>query len=131
MPLKEPPLTAGELATLKARLEARARQLRGELAEALHSGEPGGAHLANRREEVDDDAVAAAETLVDVASVERDDRELSDVAAALARLDREGFGLCAECGEPIGRARLFAIPQALRCIECEREAPPAPRHATL
>jgi DnaK suppressor protein len=45
---------------------------------------------------------------------------LARVASALKRLDEdpEAFGLCAECGEEIGR-RLEAMPYVELCLECQ------------
>jgi len=51
---------------------------------------------------------------------------------ALARLEEDTFGLCADCGKPISHKRLEAAPWAERCLECqvEREAhEPLPRAA--
>ena len=51
---------------------------------------------------------------------------LASILAALKRLDEkpDEFGLCSECGEPIGR-RLEAMPYVELCIECqgEKDAP--------
>jgi len=43
---------------------------------------------------------------------------LSDVDAALARLDAGTYGACERCGEPIGAGRLEARPAARTCIAC-------------
>jgi len=45
-------------------------------------------------------------------------RELTDVLGALERMDEGMYGTCVDCGEEIGTARLKAIPEALRCIDC-------------
>jgi DnaK suppressor protein len=47
---------------------------------------------------------------------------LGRVLAALTRLEQnpEDFGLCAECGERIGR-RLEAMPYVELCVECQQE----------
>jgi len=38
---------------------------------------------------------------------------------ALKRVDEdENFGLCADCGDPIPRARLKAMPETEFCVEC-------------
>jgi RNA polymerase-binding transcription factor DksA len=42
--------------------------------------------------------------------------------AALDRLARGEYGRCVECGEPIGRARLAALPEVERCVECQERA---------
>lgn len=43
---------------------------------------------------------------------------LSEVDAALARLDAGTYGVCERCGAPIGEARLDALPAARTCIGC-------------
>ena len=37
---------------------------------------------------------------------------------ALAKIDDGGYGTCEVCEEPIGAARLAAIPSATKCITC-------------
>ncbi|BFR50158.1 TraR/DksA family transcriptional regulator [Nitratidesulfovibrio sp. HK-II] len=39
---------------------------------------------------------------------------------ALKRIDEDDpdFGFCVECGEPIPLARLMAMPEASRCVNC-------------
>jgi len=44
---------------------------------------------------------------------------LYDTIDALRRLYRKEYGNCESCGEPIGRERLMALPQARLCIECK------------
>ena len=44
---------------------------------------------------------------------------LKQVEAALLRFGREEYGLCLECEEPVGFARLKARPEALLCIDCQ------------
>ncbi|MGD9853283.1 MAG: TraR/DksA family transcriptional regulator [Nitrospirales bacterium] len=38
---------------------------------------------------------------------------------ALTRLQEGTYGVCKECGEPVSRARLKALPFAKTCIECQ------------
>ena len=45
----------------------------------------------------------------------------SDVEAALERIEAGTFGKCVDCGKPIGRERLEAIPYTPWCIECASE----------
>jgi DnaK suppressor protein len=45
-------------------------------------------------------------------------RELSQIDAALARLDAGEFGVCADCEQDIDPRRLKALPYALLCAEC-------------
>ena len=52
---------------------------------------------------------------------------LAKVLAALKRLDEtpDDFGLCSDCGDPIGR-RLEAMPYVELCLECQAEKDGAP-----
>ncbi|MEU5614245.1 TraR/DksA family transcriptional regulator [Streptomyces sparsogenes] len=39
---------------------------------------------------------------------------------ALERLDAGTYGLCENCGDPIGKARMQAFPRATLCVECKQ-----------
>lgn len=41
------------------------------------------------------------------------------VRAALRREEDGAFGLCVECGEPVHRKRLEAVPWARHCVVCQ------------
>jgi DnaK suppressor protein len=45
-------------------------------------------------------------------------RHLAQIDAALRRLADGSYGACADCGQPIGAARLAARPVATTCISC-------------
>lgn len=40
------------------------------------------------------------------------------IKAALARIEDGTYGICESCGEEIGEARLRAVPEATRCVDC-------------
>jgi DnaK suppressor protein len=40
------------------------------------------------------------------------------IQAALVRIENGNYGLCGVCGEPIGEARLKAMPEAIHCLDC-------------
>jgi DnaK suppressor protein len=48
-----------------------------------------------------------------------DGKLLRAIDDALARIRQEEFGICAECGEPISKARLEAVPWARHCKDCK------------
>ncbi|MEU0683202.1 TraR/DksA family transcriptional regulator [Streptomyces albogriseolus] len=49
-------------------------------------------------------------------------REMLDqFERALQRLDAGTYGLCENCGEPIGKARMQAFPRATLCVECKQK----------
>ncbi|MBI5287108.1 MAG: TraR/DksA family transcriptional regulator [Deltaproteobacteria bacterium] len=68
--------------------------------------------------------------IYDIASSERDrelslilgDRErekLAEIEDALERLSNGTYGLCEECGEPIGEERMRVMPFTKVCIDCK------------
>ena len=40
------------------------------------------------------------------------------IQSALERIENGTYGVCDNCGEEIGRARLEAVPEATRCVAC-------------
>ncbi|HZR83861.1 MAG TPA: RNA polymerase-binding protein DksA [Candidatus Binatia bacterium] len=52
---------------------------------------------------------------------DRERKLLSKIDEALGRIDDGSFGLCEECGEPIGIERLKARPVTTLCIECKAD----------
>ncbi|MGH3928501.1 MAG: TraR/DksA family transcriptional regulator [Pseudonocardiaceae bacterium] len=44
------------------------------------------------------------------------------VLAAKQRLDEGSYGICVDCGRPIGEERLEALPWAARCIQDQEKA---------
>ncbi|MFD4726509.1 TraR/DksA C4-type zinc finger protein [Streptomyces seoulensis] len=46
---------------------------------------------------------------------------LSQTERALERMDAGTYGLCENCGNPIGKARMQAFPRATLCVECKQK----------
>ncbi|GHI96226.1 TraR/DksA family transcriptional regulator [Streptomyces olivaceus] len=46
---------------------------------------------------------------------------LTQTERALERLDAGTYGLCENCGQPIGKARMQAFPRATLCVECKQK----------
>jgi RNA polymerase-binding transcription factor DksA len=55
--------------------------------------------------------------------LENQGQRLEEIDAALARLDEGRYGQCEgeDCGKPIPKARLDALPFARYCVECARK----------
>ena len=53
------------------------------------------------------------------AALERDNRRLRKIAAALKRAESDELGFCLECDELIGWERLLARPEVTLCLECQ------------
>ena len=67
---------------------------------------------------------AAAATLnreIDYTLGENSEQILSEIDAALKRIDDGTYGTCIVCGKKIPKARLDARPEAIRCIEHQQE----------
>jgi len=45
-------------------------------------------------------------------------QEIRMIEAALDRIANGSYGVCVNCGDPIGEARLDVVPQAPRCRNC-------------
>ena len=56
-------------------------------------------------------------------------RVLLEIDDALRRLYRGEYGVCDSCGNPIGRARLEAMPHARLCVRCKEKEERAQRGA--
>lgn len=48
--------------------------------------------------------------------------ELEQIKNALARIQNQTYGICAECGDDISEKRLKALPFASLCIQCAQSA---------
>jgi DnaK suppressor protein len=107
-------------AHLKRRLLERRELLRGEIREALQaSSEERHRELAGAVHDVGDDSVADLLVDVNLKGMDRDARELAEIGLALDRMARKEYGVCIDCANDIGYARLEAQPAAARCIDCE------------
>src|SRR5437879_12699100 len=75
-------------------------------------GQPGAQDMADQA-----DSCYNKESLFQQSSSARDLLVL--VRAALRREKTGGFGLCVECGEPVQKKRLEAVPWARHCVACQ------------
>lgn len=50
---------------------------------------------------------------------DRDREKLAEIEEAFERIKNGSYGMCEECGEPIGEGRLLAMPFTRVCIECK------------
>jgi RNA polymerase-binding transcription factor DksA len=57
-------------------------------------------------------------TEVNTALIENEQYLVTESRAALERLDAGKFGLCENCGKPIAKERLNAMPYARYCVDC-------------
>jgi DnaK suppressor protein len=62
---------------------------------------------------------AGSELDVDIALADGDVHALRRIDEKLMGLDGQPYGICLDCGAPIGAARLRAVPFATRCRDCQ------------
>lgn len=91
----------GRLAALQARLANIKKDVTRE-----HSGDS-----AEQAQERENDEV------VDAIGNETA-QSIRGVTAALERIADGSYGICEDCGEQIGQARLEIVPEATRCVNC-------------
>jgi RNA polymerase-binding protein DksA len=53
--------------------------------------------------------------------LQNQEQALDEIREALERIRQGTFGRCEECGAPIPKARLQAVPYARHCVECARK----------
>ena len=116
----EDPWTAEELTEVRELLATDAARLREEItgAEAgiidlLRSSESGGEDQADTGTKTFE-----REHEMALAASHRD--MLNQTERALARIDNGTYGICENCGNPIGKARLQAFPRATLCMTCKQ-----------
>jgi DnaK suppressor protein len=108
-------LTNAQLATLRGLLVAERRRLRGEAAIP-----PVIAHAGPREADPSDEATDSLMQHEALAGSRHAERHLTEVEAALERMDAGTYGMSEVSGEPIGYARLSAVPWA-RFTAAEQE----------
>lgn len=102
-------------------LRMRAALVQRIATELRDTGRPDYVTLAGQVHDRGDESLA--DLLVDVfyAGVAHDLEEAKDLDAALARVDRGGYGFCSDCSLPIPESRLEAYPTAKRCRSCQEK----------
>ncbi len=95
--------TLARLETLTGDFDALIEASEGSNADDEH--DPEGSTIAFERSQLD-------------ALLRQGRASLTDIDAALERLEQDTYGICEQCGRPIGEGRLEARPTAVRCIEC-------------
>ena len=118
----EAPWTAAELKAIRAEIATDLDRLRIELANVeaemndliADSGEGAG----------DDQADSGTKTFErehEMSLVINARDMVLQTERALARIDAKSYGMCEECGSPIGKARLQVFPRATLCMICKQK----------
>jgi RNA polymerase-binding transcription factor DksA len=115
-------MSAQQRQQIEQRLRDRRQVLRAEIRETLlRTDAQRYAAVAGQLEDSADQSLAAVLAGIAQADIERDAQEISDIEAALHRLDAGTYGDCVACGTRIPAARLDAYPTAKRCRPCQQQ----------
>lgn len=111
-----------EFVELYERLKKEKTELLEKLEQLRALGQPSaerkeGSPFGKREEEADE----ASELEKRLVLVKRLEGSLNEVEHALQKYEAGTYGLCDSCGQPIGQARLEAIPQASLCLNCKAQ----------
>lgn len=83
------------------------------------SGQQGLFDKVSQYQMVGDNRIADLAGEMDLAIFQRELQELDDLAAARKRIADGTYGICIDCGSPIGAARLHVFATAKRCLACQ------------
>ena len=113
-------LSQRELHALLQRLDQREQVLIRQIAEErTRIDDEGLSQLEDDVGDQVDQAFVKTSVEMERGLIDRYAAELAEIAAARERLAGDMLGLCVDCGEPIGAARLQAQPTAGRCSDCQ------------
>jgi DnaK suppressor protein len=107
-------------AELKKMLEARRKELTRRVTGMLKDVRVHGGHAREASVEPGEPD-ADIQPDVDLALIQMKTETLARIDGALRRLKDGEYGDCVECGNPISKQRLEALPFAVRCKECEEQ----------
>ncbi|RMA97211.1 TraR/DksA family transcriptional regulator [Hydrogenothermus marinus] len=93
---------------------------RAEIIESLENNKKESQNEKSGVEDAADEVTAelSRETLYKLSQTEREKLFLIDIA--LKKIESGTYGICEECGNPIGEKRLEAIPWVRLCIDCSQ-----------
>ncbi len=106
---------------IQARLDRRLEELRRTRA-AAHLEDAGmvESELSHMDNHPGDEGTETHEQELEASTdiyLEEEERRIVDARRALAN---GTYGSCADCGRPIPEDRLAAVPEAIRCVDCQR-----------
>ncbi|MGK5730925.1 TraR/DksA family transcriptional regulator [Streptomyces sp. URMC 124] len=117
----EEPWSPGEVAEARTELQSEVLRLRAEI---THSEEAITGLMRDSGDGAGDDQADTGTkniTREHELALAANAREMLDqTERALERLDAGTYGLCENCGKPIGKARMQAFPRATLCVECKQ-----------
>ncbi len=107
---------------LRSRLEGERKRLSEELEQLKGGVRPAeerreGSPFGKREEEAAESFELEKRLVLEKQVID----QLAEVEHALDKFEQGTYGLCDDCGQPIGPARLEALPQANLCLNCKAQ----------
>ena len=75
--------------------------------------------LAGEVRDLENQSLADLLVDLDLADIDRHIQEIREIDASLIRIAGGSYGECIQCGGPIDKERLAALPTAQRCHRCQ------------
>ncbi|MFN2616064.1 MAG: TraR/DksA family transcriptional regulator [Thermoleophilaceae bacterium] len=114
-------MSSEERTKIEARLDARLEEVRRTREAMRHSGEGmRGSEPSSLDNHPGDTGSELHDEEVDETTELFLDEEEQRIAEARQALADGSYGRCRDCGQPIQPERLEAVPEAVRCISCQR-----------
>jgi len=108
------------LVNLRARLNGNLSHLAEEALRTTGGENSGG--LSNTPIHMADLGTDNFEQEFTLSLMQTEEQVLSEIGEALERINQGTFGKCEDCGAPIPKARLQALPYTRHCVDCARKA---------
>jgi RNA polymerase-binding transcription factor DksA len=107
------------LLNLRSRLTGDVSHLADEALRAMGGEASGG--LSNAPLHMADLGTDNYEQEFTLGLMQNQEQALEEISLALDRIERGTYGRCEECGGPIPKARLQALPHTRHCVACARK----------
>ena len=107
--------TSKDLKLIRKMLQSKINELMAEAGKTV-------VDMAGQEEklpDLNDRASQESELNLEIRMRERERKLIVKMRDAIDRIDSGTYGICDECGEPIGAKRLMARPVTTYCIECK------------
>ena len=117
------PLTPSQIDQLAMQLKKDHQTLLTEVQQELaNSGNQQRIELLNREPgDSGDESMASALADFNLTVLDRHVHALRDIESAFKRIKDETYGVCVDCGDSVGFARLQVYPTAMRCNVCQEK----------
>lgn len=103
-----------ELTSQRDRLERAVADLTDQLGRLMRDSGDGAGH------DTADIGASAFERDHEIVMINKERQILAEATDALERIADGSYGVCARCGEPVGKMRMMAFPRATLCMTCKQ-----------